>query len=221
MEPTIGAGQRYLWTLNDLRAFDYMGYKVVNRDNAPSITNVTANLEGNTLTVTGTVNDPDSDLVAAEVTLLDAAGLAVTTPVNYSIPLGSGTAYNFSYQITGLNQTRTATQASIKAVDYRGNKSGALNSDFTGADAGGPTIASVKVDTSTGITVIKGTGFTGTTQIEVNGVVVAPPVGFNVKPSSAKIKIRAVGSSLGLTAGSNRVRVISNGHHSNIFNVAN
>jgi hypothetical protein len=79
-----------------------------------------------------------------------------------------------------------------------------------------PTIANVTYNGAK--LVIKGSGFSGTMQVEINGIVVAPPLGFG--DSSKKLKLKANSSTLNLHFGSNQVRVLSNGIASNTFTLS-
>ena len=62
---------------------------------------------------------------------------------------------------------------------------------------------------------IKGKGFTGTLQVEINGVVVTPPLGFS--NSNKKLQIKADASTLNLHTGDNQIRVLNDGLPSGIF----
>lgn len=62
---------------------------------------------------------------------------------------------------------------------------------------------------------IKGKGFSGTVQVEINGVVVAPPLDLSL--SGKKLQIKADATSLNLQTGANQIRVLNNGVQSNTF----
>ena len=94
----------------------------------------------------------------------------------------------------------------LNAFGYR------VKSDL-GGPAGGPTINNVVYNGAK--LKIKGKGFTGTLQLEINGVVVAPPLGFS--NSSKKLQIKADAGTLNLHSGSNQIRVLNDGLPSDIF----
>jgi hypothetical protein len=54
----------------------------------------------------------------------------------------------------------------------------------------------------------------GDLQLEVNGLVVAPPLA--IEKSGKKLTVRGQAAELNLRAGSNRIRVLSNGLSSNL-----
>jgi hypothetical protein len=69
---------------------------------------------------------------------------------------------------------------------------------------------------------IKGTGFKSPVQLEVNGVIVAPPLRVKVKGGTkkkggTKLLIPGTGPDLNLQNGFNRIRVISNGLRSQLI----
>jgi hypothetical protein len=78
-------------------------------------------------------------------------------------------------------------------------------------DAAAPTINSVTYNGAKFR--IKGKGFTGIVQVEINGVVVAPPL--EIANSGKKLQINADATSLNLRSGTNQVRVLNNGVESN------
>jgi hypothetical protein len=64
---------------------------------------------------------------------------------------------------------------------------------------------------------IDGTPMTGSLQIEVNGVVVAPPATIKSSKGGHRLVIKGDPATLGLVAGQNSIRVLANGLRSNIL----
>jgi hypothetical protein len=83
------------------------------------------------------------------------------------------------------------------------------SSSGDGGDPGGPTVKKVSYDGET--MTIKGSDFGGNLQLEVNDVIVGPPLKIKVKGSGGKLKIAGSQAELNLHAGANRVRVIADG----------
>jgi hypothetical protein len=102
------------------------------------------------------------------------------------------------------------TQADLAALD-------AIGYGADQADLGAPNLKKASIN-STGKLIIKGSGFSKENiEIEVNFVIISPPLKAKVKGSGAKIKIGGSMAELNLHAGANQVRVIQNGLRSNIF----
>jgi hypothetical protein len=79
------------------------------------------------------------------------------------------------------------------------------------ANPNAPTITSANY---TGVKLkIKGKGFTGTLQVEINGLVVAPPLG--ISSSGKKLIIKGDAAALNLHSGDNQIRILSDGLQSN------
>jgi hypothetical protein len=131
------------------------------------------------------------------------------------VSFGGATTTTFSLLVTGLNSAPAATKASLVFIDSQGNRSSAAAGDFSQADPGGPDLktASFNGETMT----IKGSGFGGSLELEVNGQVVAPPRKIKVKGSGKKLKINGSQSDLNLRAGPNRVRITNGTLRSNLF----
>src|SRR5262249_33567586 len=68
---------------------------------------------------------------------------------------------------------------------------------------GGPTINSASYNGSK--LKIKGQGFTGTIQLEINGQIVDPPSGIAVNPNGKKLQAKAPATTLNLHVGSNAI----------------
>jgi hypothetical protein len=96
------------------------------------------------------------------------------------------------------------TQADLTVLDFIGYRLGAA----------APIVNKVVFDPGVPIMVIKGSGMTGELQIEVNDVIVAPPLGIKIKGAGKKLKIRGTQSELNLRPGVNSVVVIRDGAES-------
>lgn len=177
----------------------------------PQLAGLTARLNGDLLTLTGTASDPNGDMTQVQVNLLDTANTVVGQTSPFPVSFGTATSIGFNVQVNNLSQFPAAVRASLIVIDSRGNRSPALTADFSQADPGGPGLTLV---TRSGNKLnLKGRGLSGQIQVEINGVVVAS--GFN--SSNKKVKVTGSAANLNLRAGLNRVRVGRDGLFSNIF----
>ena len=209
MDPTIADGQQEDITSNDLLAFDTIGYRFTA---APTISigNLVGNLVGNTLTITG-LGQSSSPISLADVTLLDIQGTPlVDLP---STPLSIGTSGAFTLQFANLDDVPAATAARVILRDNAGNVSAGTVADFSGFENGAPVVTNVKLKGSK--LKLTGDGFVSSMQLEVNGQPSALPAGSKVKPTGKKATINL--SAVTLRSGANRIRLLLNGHHSNII----
>lgn len=89
---------------------------------------------------------------------------------------------------------------------------------LTGAqgDPGAPTLKKVNYKNNAKL-IVKAAGFNATVEIEINGVVVSPPLARNFGAAGNKIKLKGNPATLNLQAGVNQVVLIQNGLRSNIF----
>ncbi|HKV41617.1 MAG TPA: trypsin-like peptidase domain-containing protein [Blastocatellia bacterium] len=180
----------------------------------PAISSLVGDLNGDVLTLSGSATDLVGVMTQAQVRLFDGAGNQVgdTGLMNHSF--GGGPSSLFSIQVNGLDAIRAAVSAGLTITDATGLSSTAVQVIFTQGDASGPTIRRVGYDVTGGVMTIKGGLFGGAVQLEVNGVIVAPPAGLRVK-SGAKIKAFGSSTALNLSSGPNRIRLIDNGARSN------
>jgi hypothetical protein len=216
MDPTIAPGVHTTLTLNDLAALDLFGYTLKQfGNNRPTVSALTADLKGDVLTLTGTGADADGDVVQAQATFLDQKGRTLAQTAPFSTDFGIISKLNINLRFTGMGGQPEATQMSFVLIDSRGNKSVPAIVDFSGGDPGAPKVTSASYDGST--LVVKGKRMTSDSQVEVNGVIVAPPAGVTVPASGKKLTITATRASLNLRAGPNRVRVISGGLRSSLL----
>ena len=191
-------------------------------DTKPSISSLSADLNGDTLTLTGSAADPGGDITTAQVTLLDAAGGMVTMLPSISQSFGAAPTVNFTLSLNGLSNFPSAVAASLVVTDAAAFSSSAMKADFSHGDSGGPVLSSASFN-SGGVLTIKGTGFSGAgpLKIEVNGQIVAPPLAIKVKGGGTKLKISGGASALNIKPGFNRLRVINNTLRSNLFVLSN
>ncbi|HJQ22916.1 MAG TPA: NF038122 family metalloprotease [Blastocatellia bacterium] len=106
----------------------------------------------------------------------------------------------------GDGQLESITDNDLMALNAMGYR---INSAL--ANPAGPTINNV---TYNGVKLkIKGKGFTGTVQVEINGVVVAPPL--EISNSGKKLQIKGDAATLNLRSGDNQIRVFNDGIESN------
>ena len=102
----------------------------------------------------------------------------------------------------------TITTSDLLALDSFGYR---LKMEPTNPDA--PALSQVSL-TGKKIT-ISGSRLAAPLQIEINGLVVSPPINANANSSGTKVKLKGSKSALNLTPGPNQVRVISAGLASN------
>ncbi|HYM00031.1 MAG TPA: hypothetical protein VEZ90_13845, partial [Blastocatellia bacterium] len=184
-------------------------------DSTPSVSNLSGDLEGNILNISGTGTDSGGDVSQVQVTLQDAGGHTLTTVGPASFSLGSGATSNFIYQVPGMNSYPAAVSATLILIDSSGNRSTPVSANFGNADAGGPNIATVTMNSSS--MQITGGPFSTPLQLEVNGVVVSRSPAIKIKAKGAKLKIVGTARTLNVNSGPNRIRLIENGKKSNIF----
>ena len=183
---------------------------------SPAITSLAGSLNGDTLTLTGAAQDPDGDFAQAQINLNDGSGAVVHSLQAFAVNFGSQTTISYNFQVTGLIHFPSAVRATLTFIDNQGNRSAGVIVDFGRADSGGPTLNNVQFDSSIPVMVIKG-DFGGQLILEINGVIVTPPLKIKIKAGGAKLKIGGDMNDLNLHSGLNRVRVLNGGLHSNIF----
>jgi hypothetical protein len=186
-------------------------------DSTPSIVSLTASLAGNTLTLKGTASDSGGDLTEANAVFLDSGGHAVGTTSPFQYTFGSVASSLFTIAVGDMQSFPQAVSVTLTVIDSPGNVSAPVTASFGNADPGGPTVNSVSFDGRNNLMIVKGAGFTGQLQLEINGVVVAPPIKIKVKGGGSKLKIAGSGPDLNLKNGPNRLRIINNGLNSNIL----
>jgi len=210
MDPQQRLGEGFSVSANDLVALKAMGYRIISegRDASPFIGSFKGDLQGDSLSLTGTLYDIDADVSMVQISLLDNLGNTVRE--DDPVELGDGEKVSdFLINLVGLNALPAAVEARVRFTDSAGNTSAAVVAGFGLADEGGPAInsASFKGRKLT----IKGNGLAGQLQIEINGVVVAT----RNNNSNKKVKIKGRMDDLNIRDGANRLRVIKNSARSN------
>ena len=180
-------------------------------NNAPVITSLQADLDGDQLTLTGVVADPDGDIVQAQSSLLNGSGQVVGETQPFAVNLGNSPTINFTVTVTNLNAIPAAMQAALTFIDRRGNRSPSRVADFSGADSAGFTVSSGSYNGSK--LTIKGAGFSSQLLIEINGEV----VGIFPSATVKKLKVKGDPNQLNLQSGPNRLRIYNGSTRSNLF----
>jgi len=187
-------------------------------DPPASITALSANLQGNTLSITGSATDPDGDITQADITLLDGAGNTAGDTGLFTANFGTSTTSNFILNVNNMQSFPSAVKASLVLTDSKANKSTPITVDFSQADPNGPQITTASFDPS-GLMSVKGNGFSTPIQLESNGVTLS--VHIKIKGGGSKLKIPGAATDLNLLSGANRIRIVVNGLRSNIFVLIN
>jgi hypothetical protein len=186
---------------------------------APAISTIRGNLEGDNLGLIFTAADPEGDITTAQVSLLDQSNRVVNQPSNIPVNFGPVTQVEAQLVINNMNAFPAAVRARLVFIDAAGNRSAGATADFSQAQPGGVTISDVSLKSSKMILKLQGT--VGTLQLEVNGVIVAPPRKIKTNSSGSKMTIKGKHDQLNVRTGLNRVRVKSNNAWSNISLVDN
>jgi hypothetical protein len=215
LDPTLPIGRREAITLKDLEALDAFGYWVKPIGNAqPTLNTLAGDLNGGALTLSGTLNDTDGDVVKTQLDLLDAKGRLLGQTAPFAVDFGIPATQYFNFTVQQIGSSPAVTQVRVTLIDSNGNKSRAMVTDFSGGDTGGPrlTTASYKKE----VLSLKGKKFGDQLQVEVNGRVLTPPFGFS-NQSPKKVSMSGQAAELHLQSGPNRIRIISNGLRSNLL----
>ncbi len=207
MDPTGADGDKDQLTAIDLVTLDLIGYDV---RGLVDFADAFGTLDGNTITITGNGVVGNLVLSTARVELFEADGDSLTTLPVVQIDARGNSLVPISIDVPGLQNFLSATYAEVTLVDENGVQSAPIRVDFGLADAGAPTITGVSYNGKK--MKLTGTGFTGTLQLEVNGVVTTA----TVKGKNSKAQIKGTAAQLGLVSGPNRIRVFSGALHSNI-----
>ncbi len=181
----------------------------------PAVSGLKADLIGNMLTLTGTATDAQHPMTQADVSIMDSTGKIVGDTSTFAFGFGAS-PNNFTMSITHMENYPSGTVASLVVIDNAGAQSAAVTAAFGNGDSGGPQINSISFDDVGGLMLIKGSGFTGQLQLEINGLNVAPPAKIKIKGDGSKLKIPASGASLNLHNGMNRIRMMNDGKRSSI-----
>lgn len=213
MDPTGSPGDRDQITQADISAIDRMGY-ALRAVGVPAVQNLSAALDGDALTVMGTIADSDANVTSGQASLLDPSGAVLTTTAPFQVNVNGQTSFDFAYQFNGMRGYPSAVRVRLTFTDARGNTSAAVEADFTAGDPGAASITSASYKAAKRALTIKGSGFGAGAQVEINGVILT---GVTVKvKNSGVIKIKGTTEQLGLRSGQNSVRVRMSSLRSNI-----
>ena len=216
MDPTIPMGKRQTVTRHDVKALDLFGYGIFpTGNNKPVISSVAGDLNGQVLTLSGSLTDADGDVLQAQVQLLDKKNNVLGQTAPFAIDVGILPSQFFEFEFPNMGNFPEATQVSLTIIDSRGNISNALKADFTAGDTGGPRIKSAAYKTDK--LIIRGKKLKAGVQIEINGVIINPPSGIKTTKSGKDVEIEGTMQELNLRTGANRIRAIRNGLRSNVF----
>jgi hypothetical protein len=216
MDPTLPAGAHQTLTFNDLAALDLFGYTLKPfGNNPPAVNTLAADLNGDVLTLAGAGSDVDGDVVKVEVQFLDQKGHPVAQTAPFPADFGITPTMALQFRFTGMGGFPDATQVSTVLIDSRGNRSIAVAADFSGGDPGSVKLGDASYDGKR--LLIRGKRLTMDAQVEINGVIVAPPESVNVTTNGKKLTVFATSTALNVRPGSNRVRVITGGLRSSLL----
>jgi hypothetical protein len=213
MDPTLPPGRRQVISAYDLLAMKMMGYKLKSGiEIAPEIGDLSGKMQGDMLAITGLAVIIDSDVIEAQMKVLDERGNVIAEYPLATLDPGEVSIADFALGFPGINQWRAATHASLTLLNSHGNRSATLTTGILKGDSSGPTLTSLSFDGS--VLKIKGKRLSGQLSLEVNGEVVVLS-NASIKGAGKKVQVEATAADLQLTSGPNRVRVIGNGLRSN------
>ena len=182
---------------------------------APSIFNIDSHLEGDSLELSYSAVDLDGDFATADLSILDESGRQLRQTSSFATNSGNSTMLEATISIGGMKSIPAATRASLVMVDRNGNRSSEAIVDLARPETGALTVTGGTFDGSR-IT-LNTRGVIDGLQVEVNGVIVAPPRGIKIKGSGGKLVIKGDAGKLGLQQGPNRIRVKNVNGWSNVF----
>ncbi|HKP86936.1 MAG TPA: NF038122 family metalloprotease, partial [Blastocatellia bacterium] len=194
LDPTLPTGRREAITLKDLEALDAFGYWIKPIGNAqPTLKTLAGDLNGDVLTLSGTLNDVDGDVVRAQLDMLDAKGRLLGQTAAFAVDFGIPATQYFNFTVQQMGSAPAVTQVRATLIDTNGNKSKAMVTDFSGGDAGGPRLTTANYKKE--VLSVKGKKFGDQPQVEVNGTILTLPFGFS-NQSPKKVSIRGQASDL-------------------------
>lgn len=210
MDPTGADGDLDELTQVDLDTLDFIGYDV---KDMMTVDAVTGSLDGNALSIVASVTAANRRITSVRTQLLSASDQPIGDPLVTTVN-STGQVQADVPVLIDVASALAATKVSVVAVDNKGNTSAATVLDFGQAEPGGGSITSATFNGKR--LTINGSGFGGTVTVEVNGVVVAPPLNPKVNGAGTKVKVKANAATLGLRSGPNRIRVSTNGAFSSV-----
>lgn len=181
---------------------------------APTIANVQGNLVGDNLGLIFSAGDADGDFALAQVSLLDGSNSVIGQPRVFPVNFGNQTQVAAQLVINNMSASPTALRARLVFIDAAGHRSAGATADFSQAQPGGVTISSSSFNGKKMTLRLQGT--VGTLELEVNGLIVAPPRKIKANSSGSKLTIKGSATQLNVRSGFNRVRVKNGSAWSNI-----
>jgi subtilase family serine protease len=175
----------------------------------PALTQVTARLVGNVLTVQVLSNSQGLNVDQAAYQLLNGTGDSVASG-SMSLRLRHSVSTAYVLSIPGLSNLPAAVSVSLTETDQFGGASTAMTANFADADPGGADLTSATFNGKE--MTVKGKGLSGKLSLEVNGKIVATGSG-----SGKTAAFKGNQSSLNLQSGANRIRVAGGAANSPIF----
>src|SRR6185369_11655231 len=137
MEVGLPTGKHQVMTSHDLLAIRMMGYKLKpGIEMAPEIGDLSGRIQGDALTMTGLSVNASSNLIEAQVTVLDGSGNALAEYRHAPFSPGESAVAGFALEFAGINEWRAATQASLTLLDGAGNRSRAITTGILKGDSG-------------------------------------------------------------------------------------
>ena len=181
----------------------------------PRITSLSAVLDANTVTLSGSAAGPDADVVGWRVRLYDGGGTPLGDTGVGEFPAALAADGNLRLDVPGLEHDPTATAVGLVLQDAVQQVSVEVRADFGQGDAGGPRIASAVFRAKARTLTLVGGGLVaGATRVEVNGTTL--PRAAKVTRSGARAAAHGAARRLNLRPGPNRIRLLVGGLRSNI-----
>jgi hypothetical protein len=177
----------------------------------PSIDEITARLDGDTVTLQVQATDPAETITQTQSNLLDANQAVVSQQAPSPIAIRHSISVAFAVTVAGLAGIPSAQNISLILTDRFGQQSAPMSASFSGADPGGPTLTTATLGANK--LVISGKGLGGKLMLEINGVIVGTQGG----SSGATKSFSGSQTALNLHSGVNRIRVERGLLFSNIF----
>jgi Subtilase family len=181
----------------------------------PSITALSAVLDGNVLQLSATAVDPDADVASWRATIYDQGGASLGNTGFVAFSGALPTEASVALQLTGLEEAPTAASVGLVLQDATALLSDEVRADFGQGDSGGPRITSVVFRAKARRLLLVGSGFVRRgTFLELNGTASAKAA--KVNKARTRATIQGSAGRLNLRSGANRVRLLVGGLRSNI-----
>jgi hypothetical protein len=217
MDPVANSGFRYSLTVNDLAAIEAFGFKVDPNavKNLPVISSFSASLDGDAIRLRGAVLDGDKDPRRLQLIFYDQNNFPIVSTGQIAVPFDS--SGKFEVTLFGLDFFPEVTSVTVYAIDSKANRTPSELADFSQpTPGGGPVITDARLNFQS-FTITGNLFDHQPLQVEINGIIVAPPLRIQFISPGRSFRIVGPKSALGLFPGPNRIRVRSGGKWSNIF----